>query len=655
MSSQPTSPAPPPGSSQQQHESNGHPSSSPRSTADSAVHVDEAQDRVDADSSFQSNSSERHPKGKRKRTAAKDKAILEAAYNANPKPDKAARLDIVKRVSLNEKEVQIWFQNRRQNDRRKSRPLSPQEIAALQYGGMQVLSSESAPYGSQPPMSSLPNSNTSPFQQPSLLEAPDASPQSLTERAQPETTAESAVDMPEAHHNRSESAASVGGPVMSSSQPVEFTAGQPHQLYRSASVGYFANRLHAGTSFQANRRSPDSLRHEFISSARPSSAAPVLPPPLSSGFRLSMSMEGKAELVPQPSPPRVSPSALSDDSSHLFDRPNLHRSRSAAACVTLPPISTLTASLDTNASHPIIQGPVSHQLQPQPRLLHSLHRSRSRDVHAWEMACEANIEPRDELTAYAARESSGSAIAAISLLRTLSSSSHSAMSHNGSALQPNGAKRNARPNAQPNHSAKKAKISRSSSSVARLQTNFVNTTTDKPPVRREQTPVEADDLKKGKVSILFSPGGNDSDKENWSPDKEGHPMFRGASRPGNGRRPLPSEPTSKAALQKPRRSVGRVLGDASNSRSLLGRARTAPTSRRKKGSTPVSIFEDGPGGGEADTSEGEDLEGGAGASGRNSVDDDEVERFMRGEVSPSKKGAASAIAGLLALSQGNWR
>lgn len=69
MSSQPPSPAPPPGSSQQQNENNDHPSSSPRSTADSAVHVDETQDRVDADSSFQSNSSERHPKGKRKRTA----------------------------------------------------------------------------------------------------------------------------------------------------------------------------------------------------------------------------------------------------------------------------------------------------------------------------------------------------------------------------------------------------------------------------------------------------------------------------------------------------------------------------------------------------------------------------------------------------------
>lgn len=398
-------------------------------------------------------------------------------------------------------------------------------------------------------------------------------------------------------------------------------------------------------------------RHEFLSAAaRPSSTAPVLPPPLSSGFRLSMSVEGKAELVPQPSPPRVSPSALSDSPPDSFDRPSLHRSRSAAACVTLPPISTLTASLDSNASNPIIQAPVSHQ--PQPRLTHSLHRSRSRDVHAWEMACEANIEPRDELTAYAARESSGSAIAAISLLRTLSSSSHSGISHGGGVLQPNGAKRNARPNAQPNHSAKKPKLSRASSSVGRLQTNFVNTTTDKPPVRREQTPVDVDDLKKGKVSILFSPGGNDSDKENWSPDKEVRHIFGGTSRSANGRRPLPSEPTSKTAgLQKPRRSVGRVLGDASNSRSLLGRARTAPTSRRKKGSTPVSIFEDGPGaGGEsgfgADASEDESENE---EHGRDAVEDDEVERFMRGEVSPSKKGAASAIAGLLALSQGNWR
>jgi hypothetical protein len=33
--------------------------------------------------------------------------ILEEAYMRNPKPDKQARLDVVQRVSLNEKEVQV--------------------------------------------------------------------------------------------------------------------------------------------------------------------------------------------------------------------------------------------------------------------------------------------------------------------------------------------------------------------------------------------------------------------------------------------------------------------------------------------------------------------------------------------------------------------
>ncbi|OQE19931.1 hypothetical protein PENSTE_c014G04316 [Penicillium steckii] len=67
---------------------------------------------------------------KRRRTSPEDHAILEAEYQKNPKPDKVARTEIVNRVSLGEKEVQIWFQNRRQNDRRKSKPLQPHELLA---------------------------------------------------------------------------------------------------------------------------------------------------------------------------------------------------------------------------------------------------------------------------------------------------------------------------------------------------------------------------------------------------------------------------------------------------------------------------------------------------------------------------------------------
>lgn len=352
-------------------------------------------------------------------------------------------------------------------------------------------------------------------------------------------------------------------------------------------------------------------------------------------------MEGKAELRSQPSPPRVSPPTLSDGSARAFEHPNLYRSHSAAASITLPPISALTASLEAHA--PSHQAHVTHQ--PQPRMPPRLHHVRSLDVHEWELACAGSGELKDELTTYAERESSGSAIAAISLLRSLSSSSHSQMSPVSNIPQPSGAKRHARAHPQHNQ-AKKPKLSRSSSSVGRLQTSSVNTTTEKPLVRREETPVDSDEPKKSKMSLQLSPGG-DSDKENWNP----HSSFRSAPRPSNGRRPLPGAPPSKAlttASATPRKSMGRILGDVSN-RSFLGRASTAPNSKRKKGSTPLEIFEDGAR--RVDTSDDEDRDG----RHRQGVMDDEVERFMRGEVSPSKKGAASAIAGLLALSQGNWR
>lgn len=44
---------------------------------------------------------------KRKRTSPEDQAVLEAFYARDPKPDKAARLELVKQVALGEKEVQV--------------------------------------------------------------------------------------------------------------------------------------------------------------------------------------------------------------------------------------------------------------------------------------------------------------------------------------------------------------------------------------------------------------------------------------------------------------------------------------------------------------------------------------------------------------------
>ena len=48
----------------------------------------------------------------RKDHSPEDHAILEAEYQKNSKPDKAARAEIVKKVSLEEKAVQVCYSER---------------------------------------------------------------------------------------------------------------------------------------------------------------------------------------------------------------------------------------------------------------------------------------------------------------------------------------------------------------------------------------------------------------------------------------------------------------------------------------------------------------------------------------------------------------
>lgn len=191
------------------------------------------------------------------------------------------------------------------------------------------------------------------------------------------------------------------------------------------------------------------------------------------------------------------------------------------------------------------------------------------------------------MTAQAENESNGSAIAAISLLRSSSA-----------ILQPSSTKRNASVSRAPQRQAKKAKLTRTSSTFARLESNDQD--------------AEKRDAGKVKVSMLVSP--TDSDKENWSPDEDHHR-----------RRPLPA---SAVKTQNPRR-LGRVLQDHRGPAMLSNRSQTAPS---PLGSKSIEIYEDG----------------------RRSREDD-VEKFMRGDVSPSKKPDMDCVAGLLSLSQGAWR
>lgn len=275
-------------------------------------------------------------------------------------------------------------------------------------------------------------------------------------------------------------------------------------------------------------------------------------------------------------------------------------------------------------------------------------------MHAWEFACEADSQ-EDPLIAQAKHESSGSAIAVISLLRSTSSSG--ANPTTGSPLQPSsGAKRNAAASkAAPRQGvAKKPKLSRAASSVARLQTSFESKRNALASTAKEVVEINGGEDMKDKApkfSMLVSPSGNESDKENWSPDEDGNPHYRFTSRPDHSttttsaasRRPLPSAQNQN---QNPRRTMGRNILQESRGSAFLGnRSNTAPVpngaKRAAKGAQPLlEIFEDSPG------SSGK--ENGAGV-------DNEVERFMRGEVSPSKKGDVDAVAGLLSLSQGNWR
>ncbi|KAI1739367.1 hypothetical protein F4680DRAFT_449112 [Xylaria scruposa] len=655
--------------------------SSQSSNPDNSTLCFESSFRLETPFQNQKAESEKHPKGKRKRTTSQDKTILEAAYNSNPKPDKAARLDIVKRVSLNEKEVQIWFQNRRQNDRRKSRPLSPQEIEALRYGnGMRVLSSDAMPASMEP----LP----APIALPNAAELPQGSPAGATTPVEFGSRPLSPQDAGSQNRSRPSSPQAFEGLKLERDSEVKDTLTgtppSPTRVVRSEGeshsysgvsatpIGYMSNRWSTGDSFSTpgtgERSSDDSFRYEWdirpamssgidISNSRLNSFSsstssigehpPVSAPNSSSSsskVRLSLSLDGKAELSQQ-SPPRPAPHLPLNTETlpPVFSNRTLQRSRSALSGITLPPISTLTKNLGAH-------------FPPQ------FTRGRSRDVHAWESCCEADI--RDELTKHAENESSGSAIAAISLVRSSSSSAslsnlvHNHHSHppppsHPGILQPNSSKRNTLSTARVSLD-RKPRIARSKTSPPMTRHLSIDESRKLADIEGDEDHLEPE-KKKRKKSLqfdIFSPSG-DSDKENWSPGEDGNP---------NRRHPLlapeaGASPTKQAvALMGNPRRAGRILGehDAATKRLLLNdsvdaknrhmnRAKTAPIPGqrlRKLGDAAVSIFEDGDNAGK-----GENV----------SRDDEDVERFMRGGLSPSKRPDMDCVAGLLSLSQGNWR
>ncbi|KAL2072605.1 hypothetical protein VTL71DRAFT_11948 [Oculimacula yallundae] len=531
-------------------------------------------------------------KQKRKRTSPADQAILEAEYKQNPKPNKAARADIVEKVSLNEKEVQIWFQNRRQINRRKSRPLLPHEIAAFGLGGMAALSSDPASmggYSSSPSMEEL--ESNSRVQAVAGREQPERSQDEVPEglipvpveapveaekkpEAEVEAVAEEIVaTLPPPLLRRASSGVSIGE---SSSMPRPDTTTKSF----SSTPGYLANRWNSyNSSFSSpsSSHAPSFTTPAIFKAPQPNSCPERIDETVSSSsshVRLSLSLDGKAELISTtPSPPRqFSPRPSPSTASMLPQRRmGLQRSQSA---INFGPRPSMTRSGSSS----------------MPRL----PTGRSRDARTWETCCDG--EARDELTTLAENESHGSAVAAISLIRSSSKT----------ALKANSNKRNAPATKQDSaKQGKKQKLGRAMSSLARLQN------TSKPTSKESQDPSEYT-----KDGLSRSPSG-DSDKENWLPREGG----------GNPRRrPLP---TGKGNKQPQARTV---LGENNSvpSHADFGGNRN----RKRKPAVEHAIFEDPENNEEAG---------------------EEVEQFMRGEVSPSKKGDLDCIQGLLSLSQGNWR
>ena len=320
-----------------------------------------------------------------------------------------------------------------------------------------------------------------------------------------------------------------------------------------------------------------------------------------SQMRISCSLEGKAEIISGNEPPSSSmPERPSYSSPSTLPTPpwprQLRRSQSALTPGSsdgdrLPPISTLI----NQAGPPLPYG-------------------RSRDVLAWE-SCAAS-QTRDALTALAENESSGSAAAKISLIRSSSSTGISTCAspdphHHGSILQPSSnPKRNAPVSQRHDLHAppKRARLSRAKSSLARLG---------------------------GDDSAGYGIDKTDSDKENWSPvtgnmRRGQRPRGQVPSEESSRRRPLPSGP-----LGTPReRNILRDAGGGASPSLMNIRANMGPARRGKDRDMGAEIFMDGP-------------------EKQRGSDENNMERPLAGLISP-RKGEMDIVEGLLSLKRGAW-
>ncbi|KAL2836091.1 hypothetical protein BJY01DRAFT_222443 [Aspergillus pseudoustus] len=428
---------------------------------------------------------------KRRRTSPEDHAILESEYQRNPKPDKAARASIVSRVSLGEKEVQIWFQNRRQNDRRKSKPLQPHELVTPLSDELKPNSSDGSQYAEPESSSGLEQDNDCLDQgrQPAMLPEGDSFVSDVQDKDEPEM-----LDLAS-----QTSVATSELPNSSQQAPNDDTV----KLDASHRLEDASNNEQLQTSAKRKRSGSDLLHSQRCTASSTTPGAPnsLRSPP---SLRISLSFDGEAMVRKEgeltPSPPqgrnslRISMSADGKAVIRANGEPSPSKNQISMFSARKPRLSALRRS-----NSAVVLGTPRGSLETERSF------GRSRDSRNWESFFDTDA--RSALSTPLSSQSTPNA--APDSLRSSGQRSltRSLSARHSSLFTPTSSEHQGTPITQAMRE-KRRKLSRTVSSLGRLESS---------------RKVLGDKLTSSKTSKSTKDGvsvdleGGDSDKENWIP------------------------------------------------------------------------------------------------------------------------------------------
>ncbi|KAF3490741.1 uncharacterized protein GIQ15_00258 [Arthroderma uncinatum] len=452
---------------------------------------------------------------RRRRTSPEDHAILEAEYQLNPKPDKATRASIVSRVSLGDKEVQIWFQNRRQNDRRKSKPIHPNELSpnTREHESSQQ-TVDTSPSNTQNEYSSSSGSPHDPYD--NSLGAPS---QALPSSRCDHTVISSQIGSSQTSTSSTKSQTdkcSFCSPVSEPRVRGQLSSGKRKRADSGVSGLGISGTEHGRKAFESAHSPSLRISFSFDGEAivRGEDERTPSPPKVRDSLRIAFSADGEAVVrtagEPSPSPPRNRTSTTISLQSRLR---SLRRTSSAVSLGT-------PGSKSPDATN--IFG-------------------RSRDSRRWELYCDTDARSAlssPHISTGPTPDRTGSA----------KSSSKKSLDANARILSPCANLPNTLlPNGPPPQ--KRKKLSRAVSSFGRLETDSSDTTTNV--MKPSSSQGNGGHRSKSKTDVH----NGDSDKENWLPGTQ----TTGTRR----RRPQPTTQPQHRVLQTSgdaRREGNRIIG-----------------------------------------------------------------------------------------------